>query len=389
MTNKRIYFATQAVNVKPDGAATNSWTPIRGLQKFDKTTTFSTEQVYQMGMLPIYANIEGVPNVELSMSRVLDGNPLLWTLMTQNATAPTLANRGDTKCLFGLSVYPDTNTAANGIGGSECEISGVSATSLTYNFNIDGNFTEDVNGQGTDVVWANDVEMVQTAGLWSGANSLNITNSFTGTEQPIGSGGINRKQHFVWDYSPSFGIDSNGQMADPDASTIPPEVDGISSSGTNEKVGGIYRSSVQSISLSANITREDINQLGLFGPAARTIKFPVEVTTQISVIGGSGDMKSATQRGIYTPDGSGQCGNLGNTKNRTIRVATCEGTRIYTGTRNRLTSVGYTGGEAGGGNVTLNYNYVTYNDFTVIHSADPNPSGATWWTNRADYLNDN
>ena len=35
------------------------------------------------------------------------------------------------------------------------------------------------------------------------------------------------------------------------------------------------------------------------------------------------------------------------------------------GTRNKLTSVNYTGGETGGGNSTISYSYQTFNDFKV------------------------
>ena len=38
-----------------------------------------------------------------------------------------------------------------------------------------------------------------------------------------------------------------------------------------------------------------------------------------------------------------------------IRVVTCEGTAIYLGNQNKLASVSYGGGDAGGGNVTVSY----------------------------------
>ena len=63
---------------------------------------------------------------------------------------------------------------------------------------------------------------------------------------------------------------------------------------------------------------------------------------------------------------------------RTIRVATCEGTRIYLGRKNKLSSVNYSGGDAGGGNVSVSYTFTTFNDFTVMHSGDPHSNGTTW-----------
>ena len=71
---------------------------------------------------------------------------------------------------------------------------------------------------------------------------------------------------------------------------------------------------------------------------------------------------------------------------QSIRIVSCDGTSIYLGTQNKLDSVNYGGGDAGGGNVTVSYSYSTFNDFTVIHPQDPDNSGEVWWTNRASYL---
>jgi len=100
----------------------------------------------------------------------------------------------------------------------------------------------------------------------------------------------------------------------------------------------------------------------------------------------SGDQFSATEEGVL--GGGVQCATNGNTLDRTIRIATCEGTRIYTGTKNKLTSVGGGGGDTGGGNMTNTYTYQTYSDMTVLHSGDPNGSGAAWWADRGTYLVD-
>ena len=76
------------------------------------------------------------------------------------------------------------------------------------------------------------------------------------------------------------------------------------------------------------------------------------------------------------------CGSTGrNVNNRTIRIASCDGTRIYLGRKNKLSSVNYSGGDTGGGNVTISYTFSTFNDCTVMHSQDPNGSYA--WADRA------
>jgi hypothetical protein len=167
---------------------------------------------------------------------------------------------------------------------------------------------------------------------------------------------------------------------------LPSIVDGISNSGTNEFVDNAYESNVQSITVSANVTRERTDQLGTLEPVCRYIQFPVEVTTEIQVVPRSHGLVSATANGILNTGNSACWNGDMNLKNHTIRIASCEGTRIYLGKKNKLQSLNYSGGDAGGGSVNVSYTFRTFNDFTVIHDADPHSSGSTWWTNRASFL---
>lgn len=385
MASIRTYFATQAIALKADGDT--EWVSLHGVQSFSKTVSFSLEQAYELGKLPIYANVEGVPNIECQMSKVLDGYPLIWTLSSRTATKPDLSNRGNTKCLIGLSVYEDTSIESTGIGVSEAEISGAFVTALSYTFPVEGFFTESVTFQGSDIVWSPDARRIQTVDIWTGADDIDIDQDIVADDSPIGSGGVNRRRNFLWTATDQ-GLDVNGQTKDVDASTLPSDITGISSSGTNNIVNGVYSCSVQNISVNANITRDDIFQLGRHTFFHRTIKFPIEVTTEIGVIVGSGDLISATNRGIFTPDSATQCDNNANLSEKTIRLSTCEGTRIYLGTKNKLSNVSYSGGDANGGNVICTYSYLTFNDFTVVHSTDEmlnindTAVSESWWDDR-------
>ena len=88
---------------------------------------------------------------------------------------------------------------------------------------------------------------------------------------------------------------------------------------------------------------------------------------------------------------AGACNTKANLNERRIRVATCEGMRIWLGKKNKLSSVSYGGGDAGGGNATVTYSYSTFNDCTVMHSGDVSGNGGsdqsnTWWTNLETYV---
>jgi hypothetical protein len=389
-TNKRIYWAIEQVGIKEDGTnyTWGSGDEVHGVQSCGTQTNFNLRQVFQLGQLALYANIEEIPDVEVTLSKKLDGYPLMYHMATQGSTTtgPDLAGRSTTKCMFAMAIFPDTSSSANGTPPSIVACSGMFVGSVSFNIPLDDDMSEDITLVGNHKVWKN------TSGHGATLATLPtpvFAGQFSGNnDSPIGQGGINGRQHLIFDYDGGEGLDVNNMVADPDATILPPEVHGISNSGTNEESNGqSFDAHLQSISVSAQFNRESINELGRKGPYARNIAFPVEVTCEISVTSTSGDMISATEDGIYTT-GTAQCDNQGNLKDRTIRIATCEGTRIYLGTKNKLSGTSYSGGDAGGGNVTVTYTFTTYNDLTVIHSGDPHASGATWWTNRADYLVD-
>jgi hypothetical protein len=182
-------------------------------------------------------------------------------------------------------------------------------------------------------------------------------------------------------------LDTNSMVADPDCTILPPDVFGISASGVNKRTDGQnFDVTITNISVSADVGREAIFQMGRKGPFHRYVNFPVQVTCEITSTSKSGDMVSATEYGIRTPATIAACQDGGNLRDRTIRIATCEGTRIYLGLKNKLASVNYTGGDANGGNVEVTYTFNNFNDLTVIHSGDPNSNGTSWWNSRSTYL---
>ena len=333
--NKRIFYPAHQVGLKAD-ADTGAFTEIHGAQTVGISTNFNLEQVFELGQLAIYENIEEIPDIEVTLNKVLDGYPLIYHLATLDATTPTLIGRSNAKALFGLSIFPDTSESADGAPDSIVQCSGMFVGSISYNFALDGNFNEDVTLVGNDKVWLNDPKPT---------NPNLPTPSFSGAfgtlDSPIGTGGVNRRQDMIFDYDAANGLDVNGMVADSDATILPPEIFGISDSGTNEKTNGAdFDAHLSSVTVSADFGRENINELGRKGPYHRIVSFPVEVSCEVEVTSTSGDMISATEEGIYTT-GIGSCEDVGNLVDRTIRIATCEGTRIYLGTKNKLSSVNY------------------------------------------------
>ena len=379
----RIYFANQQVAFKRD--AGTKWWPAHGVQSVAVTTTFNLEQAFELGQLAIYENIEGVPDIEVTCSKVLDGYALLYCLATNEAAGhahgPTLAGRSNAKTVVGIGIWPDTLDSASGTPSQSMEASGMFCSSVSYNFPLEDNFSEDITVVGNNKGWrAGTAALDCDSPGWIFQNNTGV---FQGNnDSPIGTGGVNRRENMA--FAPSSGVLAGA--GGHDWTRLPNEIPGVDTHGwMSPTANGNNTVHLQSITVSTDLGREELFELGTRQPYARVVTFPVEVTCDIEVLSLSGDMINAFADGC-SADTDPCTGIVDNLSNQTIRLATCEGTRGYLGTKNKLASVNYGGGDAGGGNVTVTYSYTTFNDFTVVHPDDPNASGTLWWNNRGNYL---
>lgn len=365
MANNRIYYAIQQVELGPSDGPIK----VNGLQTVGITTNFNLEQVFEMGQLAIYQNVENVPDIEVTLNKVLDGYPSLYTLATEKgstvaanlvASSPTIPGRQNARTDMILSVYKDTEVSATGTPLSAVVCSGMYVSSVSYTFPVDGNFTEDVTLVGNNKAWG-----ASTSGKFGGNN-----------DSPKATQGVGRRQ-FLNMGKCVFPTQIPGiakQSGNPAAAQF---------AGENTKIGSGsgFATHFQNITVSCDFGREAIQELGTFAPYHRFVTFPVEVTCEFEVVAGDqGDQIYATEDGYYGANGqpysgNSQCDVRKNLLDQTIFLETCEGTRIYLGKKNKLTSVNYTGGDTGGGNVSVTYSYSTFNDFIVAHSGGTLPSG--------------
>ena len=388
MANNRIFHAVHVPAFANDGSS--SFVGAHGVQTCTMSLNFGLQNVQQLGTLEPYEIVESVPEVELSMTKVLDGYPLLFHLATAGTTttSPDLNGRANTKCQVAVGIYNDTSSSADGVPVAEVLQSGLFVSNFKLTIPVDGNMTEEISLQGNHRVWKSDPRVV-SSDAYGTAKINNTANTYAG-DSPKASGGnslggVQRRENILFEKASSSGLDVNGMFAGKDTTVLPPEVFGISASGTNEYSNGAYGAAIQTISVSASLNREPLYELGHRGSYARSLQYPVEVSTEIEIIAKSGDYISATEGGIYTT-GTSMCEDRGNIQDRTIRIATCDGTRIYTGRKNKLMSVNYNGGDATGGNVTVSYQFTNYNVLTVMHVNDPHASGSAWWAIRDTYL---
>lgn len=326
--NHRIYYAIHQVGLAENGTA--AFTPVHGLQSVGINTKYNLVQIFELGQLAIYDNVEDVPDIEVTMEKVLDGYPLLMHLATYKAPSADLAGRSNQRTSLALSIFSDLQQACSGTPLAQVVCSGMYWSQTSFNFPTDGNFSESTTLVGNNKVWL--------------ASGFTFTGDFNDNDAPAAEQGVNRRQHL------NMG-----------ACIFPLDIEGISGSGTNDFVNGLFGVHFQSIKHSVNLGREQILELGQKAPYFRYVQFPVEVRSDYEVIAINGDFTSANENAESDV-------NI-----QSIFTETLEGTKINCGVKNKMESVNYGGANAGsrGGNATFTYSYITFNDFTVVHPADP------------------
>lgn len=374
--NKRIFYACQAVGISEMDKSTPSIYVLHGVQSVGVNTAFNLEQVFELGQLQIYENIEGIPEVEVTLEKVLDGHPLIYTVATcasegggfLSAKGAGLAQRANNQCCVHLGIFDETvNTVSNFAAATQVYMSGMYVSNVSYTMPTDGNMTESITLAGNHKQWstgndATPATLLDTAAtlklLGSGDEASRV-----GTDQPSGVSGIvgvARRENF--------------KMS---ASIIPASIIKATSPGLT--LGEISKTSgngydltnktnkvhIQSATVSTDFGREDVFELGRKFAYYRPATFPIEVTCELEVISNSGDFVNSLEAGdpgLYNdPRTSGN-----NTLDETIKLVIDNGYTFDLGTKNRLSSINFAGGDAGGGNATMTFSYTNFNDLQVI-----------------------
>jgi hypothetical protein len=299
----RIYYAVQQAGI--------GGTTIHGLQSVGISSNFTMSNIQELGQISIYDTKEDNCEVQVSLKKVLDGNPLIYVSAVGNGTLAVCSSQ---RCTFNLSVFDD-NTCSWAVGTpmSQLTCTGLYVSSAKYTFNTEGNFEEEVTLVGNHKTWA--------------GGSFNGTS--TNTDIPASAFGVSRRQDILLS-----------------SCALP--------------TGMPANSHISSISTSVSLNRESLYKLGKKYPYFRPAVFPAETSTEITINATSGD-------GISMSEVESSCARNDNTCKETITIVACEGTSIALGSGNRLASVNYSGGDAGGGIVKVSYTYKGYNDFTVTH----------------------
>lgn len=372
MASKRIIFQAEQILIAPGNnfTAFSSGQVVHGATSAGMNGNVPITTLYELGMAAPYEQAEDAADFTVSMDKYMDGYPLIWHLATRDATTASLLGRSDSRCHIGMSIYPETNQYASGAADFGCWMSGFYPSNLSYTIPVQGPCMENISFVGNTRKW------YSSAYRSSEAATINVLSGFfTGSagfsipDSPLAGSGIMRREDVLFDYTTTLqGTDANGLPVYASGSVFPRNIPGMNASGQNISVGTSvlcdYTVKLQSIKFTAGLNRQEIFELGCKLPYYRALNPTVDVNTEIEIIAISGDFIEALEAGLYS--------NGDNTRNESIRVALRDGTRISTGTKNRMTSFNVGGGGTDGSNMTVTYSYNTKNQFDVLHPADPN-----------------
>jgi hypothetical protein len=342
--NNRIFYASQALNLRgqnTDGTSFGTWYSPKGVQSVGMTTNFNIDQVFQLGQIELYDQVEAVPEIEVTLNKVLDGTVPLYLLCMCGATSPSTAsgkemvNLANNRVNVRLGIFNDTLSTATGAPSFYVDASGMYLSRFTYTIPVDGNATEDITLVGNNKYWG-------ASGLGTpGTSSANFGYASATGASP------STIRRYSFNYA---------------GSSLPTGVGGIRIPSGRSNA----RPYVQSVTVSSDLGREAIYEIGRMAPYYRYVRFPVEVTSEFQVIASDGDYIDASDFSNVTGCGASYK-NLSE-QNIVIQVCGSGGSDTLTfdlGTKNKLTSVNYTGGDTGGGNASLTYSFRTFNKFVM------------------------
>lgn len=376
--NTRVYYAMKGFVCGNIGATeiANSWTTgsppptstllvMHGMQSVGISTNFNLEQVFELGQLSLYVNQEDVPDVEVTTERVLDGYTLTYHAATMNAANATLAARSDTRTDVRMVIgrVSETFVDSGNAGAAEAYCSGMYVSNVSYSLATDGNFTESVSFVGNNKKWISNSGDSQAVLLNASANVVWLSGVFGSDTPNTVDDNVLKRQNFV---AGATGRTYGGVTFRTVVPTFITNVTAANSvdsrAATNagtfitDATGGSH---IQSVSVSFDLGREAINQLGTFAPYNRYPTFPIEVSTELEVIAIAGDNIDALET------------SNSNLSNHELQFVLDDSTVIMLGKKNKLSSVSYGGGDATGGNDTITYSMSNFNDFIILHSGDP------------------
>tara|TARA_R100000278_G_scaffold56667_1_gene46807 strand:+ start:5599 stop:6573 length:975 start_codon:yes stop_codon:yes gene_type:complete len=316
MGNKRVFYACQGLSL--DGR------PLYGVQNLSIRTDHNTNVVENWGQLAISGVYADTPKANISFSRILgsgnpdthkrEGNGIYGPAITGSLTG-ICANHGRKLCVFFTADTEEgigDNSVGNVVGFKD-----VSVNSISYSINVDGFLTEDV--QMIAYHKMNDTGLCDFSSL-----------DFINGSPPSGVKGVPIRRQHIQSFSVGEKAPSGAVITDLNI-TIPFNIQTVEEFGTAfSKHSNRYRYAT----------------------------FPIVSNYSVTAL-----YQNTPEFDNYLFSESGiACDIIENLpQQENLSVSVCNNTMDIDLGHCILQSVDYGGGDTGGGNATLTYNYNCYN----------------------------
>jgi len=286
--SNRIFYAVQTVDI----GNVNT-----GFQSVSVNASVDFEQVFELGCLEVYENLEGVPNVEITAERAFPKTGgTLWNSFAaadSSTAAKSVASAAIARPNVNMEVANDN--AVPYVSTGFVKATGMYVSSWSCNFPVEGFATESAT-------------LVGNALAWTGGSGRDVNNA---CQDGTTTGLVVRRQDIT----------------------------------------GYLGHKLQNVSYNVDIGREDLFELSRKSPYFRAATFPIEVTSDWEYLATTSMNSDAL---AFTAEQ--------NTDATTATSKPFFSNLVEIGSAARLTSTNYSGGDAGGGNATVTYSYVTYNE---------------------------
>ena len=360
--SKRIFWAVEALGVAGDKETLNTISDAKfvpGVQSVGITTNFNLEQIFELGQLEIYQDLEEVPDIEITVEKVFDQFLSLYARCmdpnTGNLRVRNIAKDQNNQCDIFFSINDDGDEAVGDVNpDAVVHCSGMFVSSASFNFATDGYFTESITLVGNHKKWT----------VSPGDTMTGVPTSIAAPAAPVqglDTGEVKKRQNFYF-------------------KEMPQSLSNLTA----------LEAAISSASISVDFGREEMNVLGKRLPYHRYVTFPVEVTCEIEAY--VTNIKKMAAVGLA----GGRLDALPNKDNLTeeqivIAVTDTEAGDIITqggandlhifdlGSKNKVQSITWGGADTGGSNATITYSYRNFNKLDYRYNGANGTAGLYQW----------
>jgi len=317
MSNKRVFYATQAVLLGAAGSTLGASSVVKGVQSVGINTSVEKRLIKDLGKPDPISILESKPTVEVSLERIIAStSDIIFPSSGGDLLADaTHATEYDVLLLVGQESGDQIDTLSASTQ-AELSLTYLQISSVSYEFNIDGPVSESITFTGHNKDWST-IRTFASTGELGYPHDANVS-----------------KRE---DYSVA-------------SSVIPSEVQGA----------------LQSISISFDLSRREILDLGKRQGVSsasqanryKLLDLPVEITTTLNTVVAAKDFSGDINAQSFTNTPSSE-------QIKVVLNANGSNITFDMGSGNALGDVSRSGGDAGGGNVEASYTYKNYNTFSI------------------------